>query len=694
MVHITKYFCLFWLATLSVLCSWGQMQSPNTFPTTNRKDTTKTNTSKWQNPEPKISYTTLFSDLPTQPDSGIHNFHHRPFLPTFARDLGNPGSPAYNLLFTPISLGGPSLGYSDNNYYRYFADSLKYAQTTRPYALFNYQLGSKLEQVANIGFTQNFGPNLNIQVQYRKVTAPGYFKINRNIHDNASLATHYISKNKKFNLHSGLVYNKLQHDENGGIVDENQLSNQAYIDRRTVDVAYQNAAYSNTRSTVNNGLRDFSGLISAQYALGSIDTLFNEDSTTYDIKLKSRFHFSYVLRASTEQHTFKDIAPDSTRYSEWQLSGLPNSTTPYYVKGGDSVYVAQNWKWVDQQFAFGGNIGANNHLLTYSVGTGIRVDMFATDPIRTLVTDSLPNIVYQIGRDKNTQASNYLFASILKEATTLNAWYYKAHAKLFTAGAYAGNTLLDLQVGKQMKQHWDFELGAHQSIGVAPYNYSLYGNAYTLQNYTFKNQAVTHLTARISSEKWRTQLTFHHYLISNYLYTSDMGKAMQYNSVINLNQLVLHKSIHIRSFVMDNDLVLQQASQDAPINYPQLLGKHQLSIERGVFQGKLFIATGIGLQYHSPYKVAGYNALLNRFFYQNTLTIANFPETYAFLNFSLKHFRAFIMIDQLQQQFNTNPVLFVGNYMPNFNGKSNAYIPVYVPQNTMLRLGFSWTLIN
>jgi hypothetical protein len=249
-------------------------------------------------------------------------------LPAFTRDLGNPGSPAYSLLFTPNAVNGPSLGYSNNNYYRYFIDSLKYTQTTRPYALFNYQLGSKLEQVANVAFTQNFGPNLNVQVQYRKVTAPGYFKINRNIHDNASMATHYISKNKIFNLHSGLVYNKLQHDENGGIVDENQLGNLAYIDRRTVDVAYQNAAYSNTRSTVSNALRDFSGLLSGQYALGTIDTVFNEDTTTYDIRLKSRFHFSYVLRASTEQHTYKDIAPDSVRYSGLFQASLPNSSTP------------------------------------------------------------------------------------------------------------------------------------------------------------------------------------------------------------------------------------------------------------------------------------------------------------------------------------------------------------------------------
>lgn len=693
-MQITKYICLFWLVTHSVTFSWGQVQPPNTFPTTNRKDTTKTNTSKWQNPEPKISYTTLFSALPIQPDTGIHNFHHRPFLPAFTRDLGNPGSPAYSLLFTPNAVNGPSLGYSNNNYYRYFIDSLKYAQTTRPYALFNYQLGSKLEQVANVAFTQNFGPNLNVQVQYRKVTAPGYFKINRNIHDNASMATHYISKNKRFNLHSGLVYNKLQHDENGGIVDDNQLGNLAYIDRRTVDVAYQNAAYSNTRSTVSNALRDFSGLLSGQYALGTIDTVFNEDTTTYDIRLKSRFHLSYVLRASTEQHTYKDIAPDSVRYSGLFQASLPNSSTPYYVRGADSVYAAQKWHWADQQFALGGNIGSDNHLLTYSLGTGIRVDMFATDPIRTLVVDSLPNLVYQIGNDKNTQASNYLFASVLKEAATANAWYYKAYAKLFTAGSYAGNTQLDVQLGKQFKQNWDIEFGGHQSIGVAPYNYSLYGNAYSLQSYTFKNQSITQVTARIHSEKWRTQLSFHHYLLSNYLYTSDMGKAMQYNSLISMNQLVLHKSLHIRSFVMDNDVVLQQATQDAPINYPQLLGKHQLSIERGIFQGKLFIATGLGVQYHSPYKVAGYNALLNRFFYQNTLTIANFPEAYVYLNFSLKHFRAFIMIDQLQQQFNTNPVLFAGNFIPNFNSKGTPHIPVYVPQNTMLRLGFSWTLIN
>ena len=69
--------------------------------------------------------------------------------------MGNLGSPVNNLMFTPEDRAGPSLGYHINDVYRMNVDSLNYYSTNRPYSIFSYQLGSKLEQTASIMHSQN-----------------------------------------------------------------------------------------------------------------------------------------------------------------------------------------------------------------------------------------------------------------------------------------------------------------------------------------------------------------------------------------------------------------------------------------------------------------------------------------------------------------------------------------------------------
>ena len=239
------------------------------------KDTTKTNTTQWKDENVNISLRKLNSDLLYFPDTALHTFHRNVFLQPWYNDLGNLGSPAYNLLFSPDTRTGPALGYSCFDVYRYNVDSLKFYSTTRPYSIFGFQLGSKLEQSARIMHTQNIKPNWNFAVDYRKTTSPGFYKIQRNNDDNASFSTNYKSLNKHYQLFAGMVYNKEQHDENGGIVADTQLASKIYSDRRTVDVGYQSSQYSTLRSSVTNVLRDFTLLLQHTYTWGKTDTTYS-----------------------------------------------------------------------------------------------------------------------------------------------------------------------------------------------------------------------------------------------------------------------------------------------------------------------------------------------------------------------------------------------------------------------------------
>ena len=678
-----------WLLLAVMLCgarlAGAQVSTaPTTLGTNTVKDTThaKTNNSQWKDEDARLFYERLNSDKTYTPDTSLHTFQRRPFLKTWERDLGNPGSPVNNLSFTPEYRVGPGLGYHVFDDYRFIADSLNFYNTNRPYSVFTYQLGSKLEQVAGIMHTQNIKPNWNFMVNYRKTSTPGFFKTNRNNHDNFAFTTNYKSLNKHYKLYAALVYNKEQHDENGGVLNDSELLDASYSDPRTVDVTYQNSAYSLTRSTVSNMQRDLTILLQHSYTWGSSDTTYNADSTSYSYKLVPRFSIIHKMELSTEKHLFKDLAPDSVRYTTLFSNPFPSSGSGYYVAGADSVVTQQNWFWVDNKVMLEGFIGKENSQLKFSAGLGNRFDQFSSQPALT------SSVV------RNNIISNYAAGELKKEALRPGEWEYGGKAILYLTGDNAGNFDFQTAVGKNFNDRFAFNAGFEQQLGSAPYSLTTYNNKYADLTYNFSQESTTAIYASIESPRLRFSAGARNYLINNFIYLSQAETPAQYAVPFSVSQIWLRKLFKAGNFYLDNELMYQQAPDNAPVNVPLLMGRHQLSYEHDLFKRALKIATGAEVRYNTSYHPAGYDALLNRFFYQNTSYIANTPELSLFLNFRVKHFRAFVQADQLQQLFARNTITFVGTPALNFYGAGSVNTPVYVMQNAMIRFGFSWVLIN
>src|SRR5690606_4736878 len=117
---------------------------------------------------------------------------------------------------------------------------------------------------------------------------------------------------------------------------------------------------------------------------------------------------------------------------------------------------------------------------------------------------------------------------------------------------------------------------------------------------------------------------------------------------------------------------------NAPVNLPALMLRHQIRIETPMFKKALQFSTGIEMRYHTAYHADGYTPYFNQFYYQNTYLVNNRPEFMSFFNFKVRRFRAFVIGDQLQQLIWTNVI--------------NA--PGYPGPNALFRFGFSWVLIN
>lgn len=285
---------------------------------------------------------------------------------------------------------------------------------------------------------------------------------------------------------------------------------------------------------------------------------------------------------------------------------------------------------------------------------------------------------YAIGESMNSFVSNYLTGSLQKESLDTGQWSYEASMDFYFTGQAAGNFMARASVGKNLKDWGDIKIGFQQALNNAPYNFSYYRNAFFNIDKDYTKESRTQLYANWDIYKWGLQIGAKNYLIANYIYLNEQQTFSQYNNAFNITQLWINKTFRLGKIYIDNELAYQQKTTGVPVNIPLLMGRSKLFVETYVFKNALKLATGFDTRYHTSYTQAGYSPFYNRYYYQDAITTANFPELAFFFNFKVKNFRAYIMVDQLQQLFTIN----------------NIYAPGYPAPNMMLRFGFTWVMIN
>lgn len=633
-----------------------QTNTPGSF--NNPRDTSadKTNDQHWKDERAVIWYHHLHTPKKHFPDSSIHSFHRRPFSQPWHRDLGNMGSASRSLLFAPEYRVGPTLGYRAYDVYRNEVDSLPYYNTTRPYSIFNYQLGSKLEQVSRLLHSQNINPYWNVTAQYQKINSRGFYKSQRNNDDNVFLSTHYRSKKQHYELHGGVVYNKMQQDENGGITSLSYLEDDSYGDRRVIPVAFENAGYSTTRSPVTNMLRDYSVFLNHSYTVGREDTVYSADSTSFSYRLIPRFRITHRFELRNDKHVYNDVRPDSLRYT-----GLLERA--FFTN--DSVYARQHWTKVENRILLNSFFGKPGKQVAFTAGVGNRYDRFQSR--------------YITGTDNENIISNFIVGELRKEVLEKGQWGFNASTQFYFTGSSAGDFLLNVSAVKDFKGLGSITAGVQQQLQSNPYNYSIYANQYVQYQWSFGKESISQLYLVLNSDRLHLSAGLRNYVVANMIYLNQQQLPDQYSGTFNLTQVWLRKLFHFGNFTFDNEVAFQQKTGGAPVNVPTLLGRHQLALETYMFKRALKVAVGLEARYHTDYESAGYSPFFNRYYYQDAVTLSNTPEGTFFFNFKIKQFRASLSLDQLQQLFYNNLITTPG---------------WYPAQDFMLRFGFAWELIN
>jgi hypothetical protein len=268
-------------------------------------------------------------------------------------------------------------------------------------------------------------------------------------------------------------------------------------------------------------------------------------------------------------------------------------------------------------------------------------------------------------------------------------WDIEAYGKLFFTGFNLGDFDAHISLQRSLgKKVGSLQLGFENASRRPSFIFDERSSFYLMKSSVLlKKENNSHLFASYFLPSFKFMLTGHYYLSTNYTYFSQYYKINQENSLFNLLQIALSKTIRLhKNWYWHADLYFQQKVGSAPVNVPAIFSRNRIAYEGNLGFKNLDIAMGLEIKYRSPYKADNYSPALAQYFYQDSITISNpRPDISAFLHFRIRPFKAFIRAENLNTAENLQGFSFTRN---------NLLAPGYAIPGLQIRFGIYWSFVN
>ena len=629
-----------------------------------------------------ISYRYLDSIKSTTLDSSLNDFNRFYTVPSYYVTLGNNGTAAFPVLFSPILKAGWDAGFHAFDVYMYSIENTRFFKTTRPFTQLTYLLASGKEQVINVLHTQNIKPNWNAGIDYRLISSPGFFQTQNTNHNNYRFFSNYQGNRKRYAAYLMLLGNKLSSSENGGIQNDSFLLDPHRKKRFSIPVnlggdVEQSFNVFSTKVNTGNMYSNFTAFFRQSYDFGIKDSIIINDSTK-EYLFYPKFRFQHTLNYSSYTYRFKDTLKsrisgkaDSAIFNQWYNLTLNTAL-------GLNFWLQDKWKFVSNDFSIKQFPETKNP--GQFIEAGLRLENFSgifsaskTYPIQIIpappVTKNFYNVVLH-GEYRN-KTRNRKWDALLKGefyATGLNAADYSAYASLTR---FLNRKLGNVQV-------------TFQNVNRSP-SYIFEGNSsFNLgNNLSTKKENITVISAVANNPRFT--LMARNISITNYTYFKNYYQTDQFNGLVNITQFVASTKNKIAGHLnLYSDFIVQQTAGDNPIRVPLFFTRQRFAFEGNFFKN-LNLSTGIDVTYNTPYKANNYSPVMGQFFPQDTTTISNLPRLDAYFNFRIKSFTGLVKIE------NINTV----DVSHGFGFTNNSFAaPNYPTPGFIFRIGVLWGFVN
>lgn len=606
-----------------------------------------------------------FHDINLQKFDTTYNYHFNEY-PFFKEDinttwLGVSGSPEQSFNYFKRESVDNAIFYTPLQRYSYTAESLPNYNTKTPYTELAYWgtlFANQEKEESNIKIltTQNITPELNIALEYRRFGGNGLLK--REDTDNRTFvaATNYMGK--RYLMHAGYIYNKVERSENGGIVD-NFWIRDTTVDAREIDIHLKDASNLLKKNTIyldqsyripfsflknikgrkerkrEEAVRDSimnsgdSIAIAAMLEKDELDATAN-DSISLDKNITSAF-----IGHSSEYSVFRKMYKDNIAASDAVARGFYGDR--FYLhptKSADSLRVM---KFENKVFIRLQPWKADGIISKVDVGVG----------------DKLCNYYSFKPSDYIQGGSNVLLNSMYLYAGAKGQ--YNKYLNWDANGQYTflGYELNDFGINANVAVNFypfrkdkssPLTLKAHFETNLKEpdyYEQHLHTNHFKWDN-DFGKVSTTKIEASVDIPRWDLNASFGYGLLSNNIYYDNQGIVQQNTTPMSVMTASLMKNFKIWKIHFDNQALFQLSSNKNVLPLPMLALNLRYYLQFDVVKKVMQMQIGANGTFTTKWHAPAYNPVLGVFHNQDKYEYGSCPYIDLFVNIQWKRASIFV----------------------------------------------------
>lgn len=593
--------------------------------------------------------------------------------------LGNLGSPALaNDYLQRINQSDLPFLYP-YKYYIHLPQNQIYYNVRKPFTDLDYTTGTgkqKNEQTLRVLHTQNVNENLNAGIDFDLISSDGRYSNQKTGLKSLSFFASYVLE--KYNIHASFNRNVISVNENGGIINDQDLN-----DTKSEDVPVNLGNLNNAQSELKN----INFLLVQSYTVGKKRETENIPEHEPKRKLNLLGTVTYTFQYMKNHRRYFDDFPEAGFYNNILLDSISTADSVYYRTIQNNLHFSfQNDP--SRKFQFGGRIGIQSEIEKFStiIPTDTVVkpyspDIYTQPEIKVWINNN--DTTFKQVKDvpnTNLALTGHLFNAL---GTKFN---WEAWGKLYLSGYKVGDFVLEGAFNKSFsgtKGISELTLyGKLQNYRPGYWYNNYYSNHFTWKN-NLNNVTETTITAIYNHPARKLKARASYSLMDQYVYFDTLASPTQSPEILSVFALSLEKDFILGRWNFLNHLIFQRSDHNEIFPLPALLLKQttyfQHNFHFDLTNGDLLTQWGFDLFYHTPYFGYAYMPAIGQFFLQREKKIGNYPFLDVFINVKLKRTRFFLKYEHV-----TSGLL-----------GENYFTVLHYPMNQrVFKFGLSWTFYD
>ena len=548
--------------------------------------------------------------------------------------LGNLGSPGVRLHYHPPQRQGFHLGLDAYDYLRTPLDSLLFYRTGQAFTRATFTQGNNQENTAlELEFGREFANDLGVSMYYNRLNNQGAFN-----HQRAELTAFGFGfwwkpaqKGYQAFLRYGANVNQLEH--NGGILFEPSLLDPPIaIPVRTES---PETRYASREVGLMQHFRLFVAGAGSARRTGQLDLVHD---------------FRY--QTNSYKYFDENPAPDSAFYGIFQVDQRGLRT----FIGHESVRNAVRLHFFTSLPP--DSTGIRRQRLRWEAGVVHTYHWWEEEPLDSNLNNLFATfqLKWPIGKKGMLEGKAHL-------GLLANASDYRIEGRWFLpAGNWGG-----LEA---------FALNQRYAPGLLEHR--LFVNQQKFWENDFTPTIHTTLGGALTAFKGKVQLSGRYHLVNFLTYFDTLGIARQTSLPVNILQL--NALLHLKwgPLHFENDLLLQQATQDF-LRLPTYYGAHSLYVQGMIFKKAMLARLGLDIRLTGDFTPYAFLPLTGQFHLQDGFYQPWQPIADVVLAFKVKKFRFLVRWE---------------NFAPLFTQDYYYLVAGYPVAQTTFRFGLSWQFVD